>query len=257
MADHDSDIPEGPRREPDPHRGEPVPSSDAHTRPGPDTDAVRPDQQEELGPVEGLMHAASVEATAEVTGDPEAEAEAARLGVEGEGVEAAQIFGLMLATAVVLVAAVVGVFFLVGYYADEETVERDAVALYPELREVQRVAAEMENYSRTDSLYRIPIGAAMSQVATAYYTQQQGGNAVPAPDNFSTLYLDAIRELGPDIREYEVDAVGYQRIRDAQNAELFPAADSLGQDTEAGVPAVEGENGPTPSPTDGNEPEDR
>lgn len=251
MADHDSDTPKGtPRTVPDPHRGEPTPAPDSHTRPAPDSEVVRPDEQEELGPVEGLMHASAVEATAEVTGDPEDEAEAERLGVEGEGVEAAQILSIMVATMVTLGLAVFGVFFLVSGYADRQSVERDAVGLYPELREVQRVSAEMQNYSRTDSLYRMPIGEAMSQVAAAYYAQQ-GGDAAPAPDNFSTLYLDAVRESDAEAWEYTQDAVGADSLGQGEGMTPASGAD-LGTGTEETGSDVEGEEGITPP----NEPED-
>ena len=258
MADHDSDTPKGtPRPTPDPHRGEPTPAPDAHSRPGPEGEVTRPDQQEELGPVEGLMHASAAQVSAEVTGDPEAEAEAERLGAEGEGVEAAQIFSIMVATAVTLGLAVFGVFFLVAEFADTKTVERDAVTLYPELREVQRVAAEMQNYSRTDSLYRLPIGEAMTQVATAYYTQQEGSGAVPAPDNFRTLYLDAIRESEVGVREYELDVLGYDSLTQREDSIPAPGV-NLGtetetQGTEAEGAAVEAEADAVPT----NEPEDR
>ncbi len=256
MADHDSDIPKGtPRPTPDPHRGEPEPAPDAHSRPGPEGEVVRPDQQEEIGPIEGLMHAAATQVSAEVTGDPDSQAEAERLGAEGEGVEAAQIFSIMVATAVTLALAVFGVFFLVTEATDNKTVERDAVVLYPELREVQRVSAEMQNYSRTDSLYRLPIGAAMSQVAEAYYAQQQGSDVVPAPATFSTLYLDAIRESEVGVREYGNDAVGYDSL--TQREGTIPAP-GLGPGTEAEGSDVEGEATDAEAaeiPT--NEPEDR
>jgi hypothetical protein len=214
---------------------------------------VRPDQQEELGPVEGLMEASAAEVSAEITGDPADQAESERLGAEGEGVEAAQIFSIMLATAITLGLAVFGVFFLVAEVADEKTVERDAVALYPELREVERVAAEMENYSRTDSLYRLPIGAAMSQVSEGYYAQQEGNaGVVPAPDNFDTLYLDAIRESEVGVREYELDALGYDSLTQREQTIPDPGVD-LGPGTEAEGSDVEAETGTTPT----EEPEDR
>jgi hypothetical protein len=255
MADNDPRTPKRPPPSggepeqgavPDTHRAEPAPAPDAHTRDEPAAEMARPDQQEELGPVGGLMHAAAVEATAEVTGDAEAEAEAERLGIESEGVEAAQIFTIMLATAVTLALAVVGVFFLVGVIADEETVERDAVTLYPELREVERVYAEMENYSRTDSLYRLPIGVAMAQVAEAYYAEQ-GEGAVPAPDNFSTLYLDAIRESEVAVREYELDALGYDSLTQGAGPIPQPGVD-LGEGTEGEPSGVETETEATPAP---------
>lgn len=268
MADQDRHTPEGTEQGavPDPHRGEPTPRRDPHTRDEPEADIVRPDQQEEIGPIGGLVHASAVEATAEATGDPEAKAEAARLGVEGEGVEAAQVLSILLATIVTLALALVGMFFLVGTYTDAEREERNAVTLYPELREVQRVAAEMENYSRTDSLYRLPIGVAMSQVAEAYYAQQQGTDAVPAPDYFSTFYLDALREAG----RYEPEALGDDSLSQSAgpvsgdslsseaggatgDAATAPSADMEAPATETPAPAAT----ETPVPTTDDEPEDR
>lgn len=251
MADHDSDTPQDtPRRTPDPHRGEPTPAPDAHTRPEAEGE-VRPDQQEELGPIEGLMHASAVSVSAEVTGDDEAEAEAERLGVEGEGVETAQIFSIMVATAVTLALAVFGVFFLVADFTDDQTVERDAVSLYPELREVQRVAAEMENYSRTDSLYRLPIGDAMAQVSEGYYVQQQGGTAVPAPANFSTIYLDAAQKSEMDARMHGADMMDADTVRRVQAVLIPGASPEPGTEAEASDVATDAEVLPT------NEPEDR
>jgi hypothetical protein len=249
MANPDQHTPENPdqRPVPDPHRGEPEPAPDSHTRDEAE-EVVRPDQQEELGPVGELMHAASVEATAEVTSDPEAEAEAERLGVEGEGVEAAQIFAIMFATALSLALAVVAVFVLIGQYSDEAVIERANVLLYPELREVERVYAEMQNYSRIDSLYRLPIGVAMNQVTEAYAGREA---AVPAPDNFSTLYLDAIRETDVEVREYELDALGYDELTQGQGPIPQPGVD-LGPGTETEESPVEEGN-----EEEGNEPEDR
>ena len=149
---------------------------------------TRPDQQEELGPVEGLFHASAVEAEAEITDDPEAEREAERMGIESEGVEAAQILSILVATVVTLALAVVGVFFLVAYYTDAETVERSSGALYPEITENRNRATDLlTNYGRTDDVYRIPITEAMSLVA-AEYASQGGGNLRPAPENFRTIY---------------------------------------------------------------------
>jgi hypothetical protein len=263
MANSDRHTPERPPRSgeepeqppvPDPHRGEAEPAPDAHARDAAEGEVTRPDQQEELGPVAGLMHASAVEATTEVTNDPEAEAEAERLGVESEGVEAAQIFTILFATVLALALAVVGVFVLVGVYADEETIERDAVALYPELREVERAFAEMQNYSRVDSLYRIPIAAAMGQVVEVYGAQQS--EAVPAPDNFSTLYLDAIRESDVAVREYELDAIGYDELIGGDESVPAPGVD-LGSDTEGeGADVETTADGEAAAEEPVNEPED-
>lgn len=201
MAKHDSDIPNDAERSgaerrpsgeggpvPDAHRGEPDPRPDSHTRNAPDADMVRPDQQEELGPVEGLLHASAVEARAEITDDPEAEEEAARLGVEGENVEAAQIFGLLLATAVALGLAVVGVFLLVGYYSSAQAVQRSSGMVYPEIQEIRNRATErLTQYGRSEDVYRMPVTDAMALVAADYAAR--GADARPAPEHYRTVYL--------------------------------------------------------------------
>ena len=256
MANSDRHTPDDSEQPPvpNPHRGEPEPAPDTHSRTPAEGEITRPDQQEELGPIAGLMHASAVEATAEITNDPEAEAEAERLGVEGEGVEAAQIFTILAATVVSLALAVIGVFVLVGWYSDGKMIERDGVALYPELREVERVYAEIQNYSRVDSLYRIPIGAAMGQVVEAYGAQQSA--AVPAPDNFSTLYLDAIRESESAVREYELDALGYEDVISDEDAVPSPGVD-LDGDTEDDASPVEEQEGDASGQSPVEEPGDR
>lgn len=201
MAKHNPDTPNDAERDdaerrpsvedgpvPDAHRGEPEPRPDTHTRAGADADMTRPDQQEVLGPVEGLFHASAVEAKGEVTDDPENEAEAERMGIEAEGVEAAQIFSLLLATVITLALAVVGVFFMVAYYSDAASVERSSGALYPEITENRNRATDLlTNYGRTDDVYRIPITEAMGLVA-ADYAGRGGEGLRPAPDNFRTVY---------------------------------------------------------------------
>src|SRR5690554_8055957 len=121
MSEHDpkkAAPPQGPV--PDPHADKPAPLPDAHSRPAPDADVIRPDQDEELGPAVELFRAAGAEAAAEVLRTDEARAEAVRRGAEPEGVEAAQIFSLLLATFVALVMSIVGIFFMVDYLAYEQ-----------------------------------------------------------------------------------------------------------------------------------------
>lgn len=248
MAEHDSDLPQDPDEGgkqgavPDPHRGEPIPPPDTHTRSAPDADMTRPDQQEELGPFEGLLHASAVEAKTEVTDDPDAEAEAARLGVEGEGVEAAQIFGLLLATGVTLALAVIGVFFLVAYYSAEERAARDAETTYTEVQKAENRATELlTQHGRTEDAYRMPISDAMAQVAQGYYGQQ-AADVQPAPTHFNTVYLNASAE-------------SRQAVADSLRAREQAPADSAAVEA-AGV--VETEAAPsTTTPVGTDEPEER
>ncbi len=266
MADSSSDPRPGapppddarPNPVPDPHRDEPTPVRAEHTRDAPDADVVRPDQQEsDLGPIGELMHAASAEAAAEATGSEAAEAEALDSGAEAEGVEAAQIFSLMLVTAVTLVLAVVGVVFLVKFVADGETAERDAVELYPELEETRtRAAAKLNDYSREDDLYRMPIDAAMASVVESYDAQQQG--ATPAPANFDMVYLDANRadRLGLDPVGADEGLLPTQE-GDADVLEDGGAtADEIVAD-EVATDEVEADEVEAPTPAVVEEPEDR
>lgn len=209
---------------PDPHRNEPDPTRDEHTRDAPDAGIVRPDQQEELGPLEGLVHAGAVQA-AEVLGSEEAEAEAERLGIEAEGFESAQIFSIMLATAVTLGLAVVGVVGLVWFVADGETRDRDAVVLYPELQNTRTLAAaKLGEYGRQEEVYQMPIESAMESVADEYFAEQQNEARRP-PENFSTLYLDANAEdwLSGTARINEViDNNGAVPVRETDAEETVP-----------------------------------
>lgn len=238
MADHDSDIPQDADQGavPNPHRNEPPPVADEHTRAAPDSDIVRPDQEEELGPIEGLMHASATEVTTEVTDDTSAEAEAEQLGIESEGVEASQIFSLLVATAVTLVLAVVGVFWLVAVYADDEQVERDGEAFYSEILDVRaRDTDLLENYGRTEEVYRIKIDDAMALVA-ADYAGQQGEGVAEAPENFRTVYLGGyFNDARPEVQALDT------QVLDADQDLLDSPVDIVDDDVEE--PDVEPDEG--------------
>lgn len=262
MAKHDSDTPNDSERSgaerrpsgeggpvPDAHRGEPAPRPDSHPRNAPDADMVRPDQQEELGPVEGLLHASVVEARAEITDDPEVEAEAARLGVEGENVEAAQIFGLLLATAVALGLAVVGVFLLVGYYADAEAVRRSSGMTYPEVQELRNRATErLTQYGRTDEAYRMPVTDAMALVAADYAAR--GTDARPAPEQYRTVYL------GSYFGEPRPEVLGTEATSGLEAGDEEAAPAPAEGEPEAGSTAPADETGAANEADGAGEPED-
>lgn len=197
MPEHDPRDPkrvppaEGPV--PEPEREEPAPLPDAHRRPAPDADTVRPDQQEELGPAVELFRAAGAEAVAEVARTEEAGAEAIRLGAEPEGVEAAQVLALIVGAIVVLILIVAGTFFLVEYQASTQLERRASEAAYPERLELEsRAAGLLENYAAEEGgAFRIPIGVAMEQVAETYARQPA---ANPAPEHFNTVVLNVPSE---------------------------------------------------------------
>ena len=73
---------------------------------------IRPEQDEPNGPLGGLVHAAATETHAEVGDSNAAEAEAVRLGVEDEGVEAGQLIGLIAATILSVVFIVLALYFI-------------------------------------------------------------------------------------------------------------------------------------------------
>ncbi len=170
----DSDFPEnlpGEHQEvptPDPHSTDPVPPAQEGTRPGSD-DAVRPEQDETLGPPAELVKSVSAKVKEEATpgGDPEAEAVLAKMGVEDEGIESGQLLGLVAAVliaVVVLVGTIIYAFYVpyrtaVGQQADAQLNPQEYTVLKTE------ALAKTEQYSRSDSTYQIPVARAMGVIA--------------------------------------------------------------------------------------------
>lgn len=186
----DPNTPGRPHQEvpvPEPHRGEPVPPANKGTRPEADPSVVRPDEEESIGPVEGLVTAAGAKATEEATpgGDPEAEALLAQMGVEEEGIEAGQILGLVGAIIASIIALVIVLIFLFYEpFLGETEVAAEDVDQYPELMIVRtEAAAKLNQYTRTDSTYTVPIERAMGLVVAGYATAgsdyAESGAAIP------------------------------------------------------------------------------
>lgn len=174
MDDQATPTPDDDIRVPDPHRDEPVPEPQEGQRPATER-AIRPEQDEEVGPLEGLMSAsaAKVDAeAAEVTGDrdPEAEALLASMGVEEEGIEGGQLLGLVAAVlAAVAALAVILIYLFYIPYRDQTEVRADGMAQYPELEVVETEGiAKLSQYRRTDEAYGLPIGRAMGAVVAQY-----------------------------------------------------------------------------------------
>ncbi len=180
---------------PNPHETEPVPPAQEGTRPGADA-TVRPEQDEPNGPVAGLVTAAGAEVSeeaAEVSGDrdPEAEALLARMGVEEEGIEGGQLLGLVAATLTAVAALAVVLIYLfyipfrtqVGERAESQAVNYE----YQDLR--AEALAKLDQYTRSDSTYGLPISRAMGLVVAEY----GGGDAAGLPttrQEWNTLSLD-------------------------------------------------------------------
>lgn len=137
--------------------------------------APRPDEQEDLGPAPALFKAAAVEAAAEATGSKALEAEVEHLGVEHEGIGAAQVLGFILAILVVIGMAIVFVFIIVDTTTQQARQEAVALLEYPELRDAEAIAdRQIRQYgtaSDQDGTYRIPIERAMDILARR--TRQQ------------------------------------------------------------------------------------
>lgn len=182
---------------PDPHAAEPVPPAQEGMRLGADDTVVRPETDEPNGPVEGLLHAAATEVAAEAPGEARAaEMEAIHLGIEDEGVEAAQIMGLMIATAVSVVALVLFIVFLFYLPARDATVV--AVENVPEDRYVELNETRVEGLSlltdyavspEGEGRYRIPIEAAMAQVAAADSVE---ASPYVTPIDFNLSWIDLL-----------------------------------------------------------------
>ena len=90
-------------------------------RPEADPSLALPTQEEERGPLGGLLHGAATAVATEATGSAESEAESARLGFEPEGIESGQLFGLGLAVVLggLAIGAVWGAVF--GFAAHAAT----------------------------------------------------------------------------------------------------------------------------------------
>ncbi len=184
MSKHERDTPtpaEGPV--PVPPSEQDVTTRPEHTREAPDAEVVRPDQQEGLGPAAGLFTAAGAEAAALGTTSEAVEADAVEVGAEAEGVESAQIFGLLAATVVALIAIVVGVGYLVTAVGGDEAIEREGELEARTIREIRADALALIGddawgvESAENGVYRVPLAHAQRLVVAEYGAAQAGGLA--------------------------------------------------------------------------------
>lgn len=138
----------------------------------------KPDQDEEYGPVEGLVRGAAVEVAAEVTGDAKYSDQEEDLGVEHEGVEAAQILGLTLAIAVALGLSIFALFQYFNLTAQSARFEAAGMSGYPTLRENNFEAMEkLSGFAAAEGeadRYRIPIDHAIELMANEAYLNDDG-----------------------------------------------------------------------------------
>ena len=158
-------------------------------RPEADPALVRPAEEEPFGPYGELVPAAGHEAVAGAEDLPAAGAGDApyNMDVEDEGVESAQLFGLMAATVVTVAAIALGLYYLF-YLPKLQATELDAENVpgerYVELRELRADADDrLERYAANgdDGTYRMPIGAAMQDVVQRYGESNMGTSETAEP----------------------------------------------------------------------------
>jgi hypothetical protein len=133
--------------------------------------------------VAGLFQAAGAETAAHYANVPAAAAIAEAAGVEEEGLESGQLFGLMLATAVAVIVLILTIYFL--FYSPLLQETRDVAAdvpldRYVELRDARTAGVGLiSDYAvNEDSTFRMPIDAAMELVARDY----AAAGAAPTPE---------------------------------------------------------------------------
>ena len=194
---------------PNPHRTEALPQPEEGMRPGVDP-AVRPSQDEELGPVEGLVGAAGAEASEEAAGvsgddDPGAEHLLAQMGVEEEGIESGQLLGLVAAVLVSIVAlAVVLIFLFYIPFRTQVGLDAEGNARTTDLDIIRTEgAAKLNQYARTDSVYTLPIGRAMGLVVADYGSSNAPG-AGRLPDSRQDWNtLPVMRGMGEAVQDVD------------------------------------------------------
>lgn len=142
------------------------------------TYARSPDQREDFGPVGELARAARAEAGREITQDPKYVSQEIKLGVEHEGVEAGQIIGFALATAVALVLSIFALFQYFDVTAESVRFEMAGMSGYPELRESRFEATrKLSQYGAVENeadRFRIPIDRAMELMANEAHQDTTG-----------------------------------------------------------------------------------
>ncbi len=127
---------------------------------------VEPDTDESLGPYNELFKAAGKEAKVEVTGDSDkAVAEAEAIGVEPEGVESAQIMGIVVAILVAVAIISALLVFWKGSVVEDVAISQISVSGYPDLRRTEiNAARQLTQYqvvNDAERTYQIPIDEAM------------------------------------------------------------------------------------------------
>lgn len=135
-----------------------------------------PDEEEDLGPAIELHKAAAAEVAAEVTGEEKYFEAEAKLGVQHEGIGAAQILGFILAITVVILMAVAFTFVIMDTTVQAKRTTTATALNYPERRQVEANAAQrLTQYGTTDTgTYRMPVDRAIDLMVNEAYQQPAG-----------------------------------------------------------------------------------
>ena len=218
---------------PNPHRDEPVPAPEEGLRPEADPSVVRPEQDEDLGPVPGLLATASASAVDEVVDSPEAEEQLEDAGVEDEGIASGQILGITIAiiAAVFLMSAVTFWGFYEPELGDTQLEAEGAVELSTEGRTLNAEAqALIGDYGLTaDSTFTLPIGVAMEEVVEQYAGAASGaalgGDSLGAPAVRSARPV-AVTRQGFNVAPIELAPVRAVRAASSRGAFTAPVPET-------------------------------
>ena len=187
---------------PDPHAAanEPEPRPQEGTRPEAARSGVRPEQDEPLGPMAGLVSTSAAQAEAEATGDADAEALLASMGVEDEGIESGQILGIVTAILVSVLALVIGLYFLFYVpFRDQTAGLAESDVRYEELEVVrtQGLTKISQYQSSADSAFTLPIESAMAAIVTEYAGEGAAMPQTRATFNTAALPVNAATSGAP------------------------------------------------------------
>ena len=240
---------------PNPHRTEPLPEPQEGARPGYEQ-AVRPEQDEEIGPIEGLLTSTTTAAEAEASNvvgetDDDAEALLARMGVEDENIESGQLLGLFASVLISVVALAIVLIYLFYIPTRQNAgLAADAAAEYQELEVVRTegLAKLGPVASRTDSVYGIPIDRAMGLVVAEYGTAAAADSRLPVTrQDWNTLPVmrgmgDAVQEVDRVETGDRFDDPAYRRAAELDNPTrvgvdpgALPTVDVIDNDVEEGA----------------------
>lgn len=144
-----------------------------------------PDDEEEIGPMEGLVKGASEEVADRLAGSEKRIERERERGVAYEGIEAGQIMAIALT--ILMTIGIVVVILFMWTTTTSQAIRQAAIdpSGYTELRETEAQAAQKLNQygviDRENGVYRIPIERAMDIVANQAYQEGDRAYSSEAP----------------------------------------------------------------------------